>query len=129
MSQTVEPATEAPVRDFGWADFAAARPPREPRWLVELRRTGMERFAGTGLPSVRDEDWRQTPIGAITRTTFNRPGEDKAVLPETLAPLTFGHAFDGHSIVFVNGRYAPTLSSLGAQDGVRIESLARLLDR
>ena len=129
MTPTVEPASQASVRDFGWAEFTATRPPREPRWLVDLRRMGMARFTELGLPSVRDEDWRQTPLGAVARTSFRRPPEESSVRPDALAPLTFGHAFDGHSIVFVNGRYAPTLSSLGAQDGVRIESLARLLDR
>ena len=129
MTQALEQAAVAADRDFGWPDFVAARPKGEPRWVAELRRRGMARFTEMGLPSVRDEDWRQTPIGAIARTAFRRPAEEGAVQPEALAPLTFGHAFDGHSIVFVDGRYAPTLSSLGAQDGVRIESLARLLDR
>ena len=117
------------VRDFGWPDFVAGRPAREPAWLPALRGAAMARFTAMGLPSVRDEDWRQTPIGPIARTAFRRPAEDAAVRPEAIAPLTFGHAFDGHTIVFVDGRYAPSLSSLGAQDGVRIESLARVLDR
>jgi Fe-S cluster assembly protein SufD len=130
MTQAADQLTAVPVRDFGWPDFAAARPAREARFLVDLRRGGMTRFLEMGgLPSVQDEEWRQTPVGAIARTTFQRPGEEGTIRPETLAPLSFGHAFDGHTIVFVNGRYAPSLSSLGAQDGVRIESLARVVDR
>ena len=129
MTQAMAPASMVEARDFGWPDFLATRPAGEPDWLAAMRRAAMARFSEMGLPSVRDEDWRQTPIGPIARTEFRRPVEDAAVFEDALAPLTFGHAFDGHQIVFVNGRYAPTLSSLGAQDGVRIESLARVLDR
>jgi Fe-S cluster assembly protein SufD len=128
MTQTLAPAA-VETRDFGWPEFLAARPAGEPGWLDAMRRSAMARFAEMGLPSVRDEDWRQTPIGPIARTDFRRPPGDATVGADALAPLTFGHAFDGHQIVFVNGAYAPTLSSLGAADGVRIESLARILDR
>jgi Fe-S cluster assembly protein SufD len=129
MTQALAPDAQAAVRDFGWPEFLAGRPAREAAWLVALRAAAMARFTAAGLPSVRDEDWRQTPIGPIARATFQRPAEGRPVGPEAMDSLTFGHAFDGHQIVFVDGRYAPTLSSLGAQDGVRIESLGRVLDR
>ena len=129
MTQALAPAALVEARDFGWPDFMAGRPAGEPGWLAAMRRAAMARFTEMGLPSVRDEDWRQTPIGPIARTPFGRPAGDAAVSADALAPLTFGRAFDGHQIVFVNGRYQPALSSLGAQDGVRIETLARVLDR
>jgi len=129
MTQALEQAVVPAAPDFGWAGFLAGRPAGEPRWLDERRRAAMARFGERGLPSVRDEDWRQTPIGAVARIPFGRPAPDATVAANALAPLAFGHAFDGHQIVFVNGRYAPSLSSLGAEDGVRIESLARVLDR
>jgi Fe-S cluster assembly protein SufD len=129
MTQALAQPALVEAQDFGWPGFLAGRPASEPAWLAEMRRQAMARFVEMGLPSVRDEDWRQTPIGPIARTAFRRPAVDAAVSADALAPLTFGHAFDGHQIVFVNGRYAPALSSLGAEDGVRIESLARVLDR
>ncbi len=129
MTQALAQVAPVEVRDFGWPEFVAARPAGEPGWLAAMRRAAMARYTELGLPSVRDEDWRQTPIGPIARTSFRRPAEDAAAFEDGTAPLTFGHAGGGHQIVFVNGRYAPTLSSLGAQDGVRIESLARVLDR
>ena len=120
---------QAAVRDFGWPAFVAGRPPREPQWLQAMRSQAMARFTTMGLPHVRDEDWRQTPVGALARIDFRRPADDETVAADALAPLTFGHAFDGHQIVFINGHYAPSLSSLGAHDGVRVDSLARVLDR
>ena len=127
MTATLEQAPLVESLAAGWPPFLDARP-SEPGWLAAMRRAAMARFTEVGLPSVRDEDWRQTPIGPIARTEFRRAAGDAPVGADALAPLTFGHAFDGHQIVFVDGRYAPSLSSLGAQDGVRIESLARILD-
>ena len=129
MTQALAQAALVEALDFGWPEFLAGRPAGEPGWLAAMRRAAMDRFAEIGIPSVRDEDWRQTPIGPIARIAFRRPAADALVGAEALAPLIFGHALDGHQIVFVNGRSAPALSSLGAQDGVRIESLAHVLDR
>lgn len=128
MTAILEQSALAEALESAWPAFLGRRS-GEAGWLSALRRAAMARFSEMGLPSVGDEDWRQTPIGAIARTAFRRPADDAAVGEDALAPLTFGHAFDGHQIVFVNGHYAPSLSSLGAQDGVRIESLARVLDR
>ena len=129
MTAILEQPALAEALETGWQAFLDARPAGEPAWLAALRRGAMARFRETGLPSVRDEDWRQTPIGPLARTAFRRPTADVAVAADALAPLTFGHAFDGHQIVFVNGRYAAGLSSLGARDGVKIDCLTGVLKR
>jgi Fe-S cluster assembly protein SufD len=123
------PLPEVAAPDFGWAEFAAARPSSEPRWLRDGREAAIARFRDTGLPSVRDEDWRQTPIGPIARTGFApAPAVDR--IPEAaLARLAFDGAFAGRQIVLVNGRFVPALSSLEKADGVRVESLAAVLAR
>ena len=38
-----------------------------PEWLEPIRREAMERFARTGFPAARDEEWRFTPIGPIAK--------------------------------------------------------------
>ena len=126
MTQTIERRSVG-ATDFGVREFISARS-SDPAWLSGLRRAAAARFEDMGLPSVHDEDWRQTPLGALARIAFRRVESHSVVGPDALGPLTFGHAFDGHQIVFVNGRYAPELSSLGADDGVRIHGLARVLD-
>ena len=121
------PAVEAP--DFGWTEFSAGRPAGEPAWLVALRDTAAARFREIGLPSVRDEDWRQTPIGPIARTRFVPAPPVSDVPAPALARLGFDGAFRGREIVLVNGRVAPALSSLDRLQGVRVEPLAALLAR
>jgi Fe-S cluster assembly protein SufD len=126
-SAPVPAAAAAP--DFGWGEFASARSAAEPRWLADRREAAIARFRETGLPSVRDEDWRQTPVGPIARTTFGlAPAVDR--IPEAaLARLGFDGAFAGRQVVLVNGRFVPGLSSLEKADGVRVESLAAVLAR
>jgi Fe-S cluster assembly protein SufD len=108
--------------------FVSTRPASEPAWLAELRQDAWKRFEAGGLPTTRDEDWRSTSLAPLTRTAFRR---NERAVPRVeageLAFLTFGHAFDGHLIVLVDGRYAPELSSLGGEPGVTIGSLKEAL--
>jgi Fe-S cluster assembly protein SufD len=92
-------------------------------WLTGLRQEGMDRFTARGFPTTKDEDWRFTNLAPIARTPFGRPGAMK-VAAGALAPFTF----DGLAcprLVFVNGRFAPSLSTLdGLPKGARVSSLA-----
>jgi Fe-S cluster assembly protein SufD len=82
---------------------------QEPDALVTRRRQALARFEALGLPSSRLEAWRFTDIGALARSTFSAAGEvsvDAAVLPQI--------DDTAHRLVFVNGRFAPSLSRLRA---------------
>jgi Fe-S cluster assembly protein SufD len=118
--------TEAFVQEFeARADTATAE---GPEWLEPVRRAAMERFARTGFPAPRDEEWRFTPLGAIAQGTW-RPATGGAgeLTRDQLAPFVFGHA-DWTTLVFVNGVYSESLSSLGELPaGVRVASLAETL--
>jgi Fe-S cluster assembly protein SufD len=99
-----------------------------PDWLEPVRRSAMERFARTGFPASRDEEWRFTPIGPITQGNW-RPA---AVAPVKVArahldPFIFGHA-EWTTLVFVNGAYHEGLSTAGElPPGVRVGSLSEAL--
>jgi Fe-S cluster assembly protein SufD len=101
-----------------------------PDWLEPIRREAMERFARTGFPAARDEEWRFTPIGPIAQGSW-RPatmGVGAAELTrEQVAPFVFGHA-DWTTLVFVNGVYSEALSTRGTLPAnVRVSSLADVL--
>ena len=119
--------TEAFVQEFeARAGTATAE---APDWLEPIRRNAMERFARTGFPAFRDEEWRFTPIGPIAQGTW-RPAPAGAAIElrrEQLAPFVFGHA-GWTTLVFVNGVYSEALSALGPLPaGVRVSSLADAL--
>lgn len=89
--------------------FARTRGSGFPVWLTALREAGMARFDAVGFPTLRDEDWRFTDIGPITKATFTPAAADAAVSPGAIAPFGFG-AHEGVRLTFVDGHFAPTLS-------------------
>jgi Fe-S cluster assembly protein SufD len=107
-------------KDLGTADHGPVH---------RLRKAAMKRFGELGFPGPRDEDWKFTNLAALAKLPFKLAGtREKNDL--TLAALEQS-AFsvgDGHRLVFVNGQYAPELSSCTALPrGVEIGSLARVL--
>ena len=99
-----------------------------PEWLEPVRRSAMERFARSGFPTARDEEWRFTPIGPIAQGSW-RPATGVAgeLGPEQLAPFNFGHP-DWTTLVYVNGVFHEALSSVGRLPaGVRVAGLAEML--
>ncbi len=94
-------------------------------WLKPLRRAGLDRFTVLGFPTARDEDWRFTNLTPLIQTAF-RPAWDRRSVPAAEALARFAiPGLTGCRLVFVDGRYAPSLSSLAAiPPGVQIGSLA-----
>jgi Fe-S cluster assembly protein SufD len=116
MSSVVEQTGAGSVGRYV-AEFEAAadRRPAGPAWLEARRREALERFTALGLPTTRDEEYRFTNVGPITSTEFARAADasvDRAAIVEHL----YGHAVAAE-IVFVNGRFAASLSTIGAAAG------------
>ena len=97
----------------------------EPEFVEALRRSAIERFALTGFPTSRDEEWRFTPIAPITKAAWRRmSGSAHDVTRQDLAPFVFGHP-EWTRLVFVDGAYSEALSSTtGVGQGVRVGSLS-----
>jgi Fe-S cluster assembly protein SufD len=99
-----------------------------PSWLGSMRQCAFERFEALGFPTTKNEDWHFTSVGPIVEAAFPpraTPGGD--VKPDQLAPFTFG-ATDWPTIVFVNGVFSPSLSSLDdVPEGVHVYDLATAL--
>jgi Fe-S cluster assembly protein SufD len=131
---TTAAAPTFPTEVVRWREqfesFRAGLAPQEPEWLRALRMTGMAAFEKVGFPTTRLEDWRHTSVAPIARTQFHRPPTGASVADlAVLDTIDFGHAFARRQLVFVNGRYAPDLSSAATTDGVHIRSLRETLDR
>ncbi|MCX7011999.1 MAG: Fe-S cluster assembly protein SufD [Candidatus Sumerlaeota bacterium] len=94
-------------------------------WLQPIRREAIHRFAQMGFPTRRNEQWRHTNLAALESQAFRR-APDVSLNEEIVA---FARSFllaepGALQIVFVNGNFAPELSSLAASDGVRVSPLA-----
>ena len=95
-----------------------------PGWLLPIRKAALARFAHLGFPTTRHEEWLYTNVAPIARTEFEPAGSAEVDLtPREREPFMFGSA-DTILLVFVNGRYAPGLSSPSeSTDGVAVGSL------
>ena len=104
--------------------YRERRSPREPDWLAGIRRAGMERFRETGFPTVREDAWKYTNVAPFVKVPFQPASGERG---STTRPVALP-AGAGAQIVFVNGRYAPELSSVGLlTGGLEVASLAEVL--
>jgi len=97
---------------------------RAPAWVRPLREAGFDRFARTGFPTRKDEDWRFTNMQPIATGEFPLL-QAPAAMPtlNTVRPYFLGHE-DWPRLVFVNGRLAHELSRLdGIPPGVTLLGL------
>lgn len=98
-------------------------------WLRPIRESALARFAELGFPGPNVEDWRFTNVAPIANTEFRLLGEPEAELSARQAEAFRLPGADAHTIVLVNGRYAPELSEVGAlPKGVRVMGLAEALE-
>jgi Fe-S cluster assembly protein SufD len=125
MSLTITtPELQGYLESFARLEKTAAG--RDLAWLRKLRQAGFARFSEIGFPTTHDEDWRFTNVAPISRTAF-RPAESAKVNRRDLEPFLIPGA--ACQLVFVNGRYAPELSSAGKlPKGVRVGSLAEAIE-
>lgn len=77
--------------------------------LHENRRAAFARFGAEGFPTTRDEAWKYTSLSALTRLSLARPTIGTTDR-DRVDRLCFGKS-DAITQVFVDGRYAPSLSS------------------
>jgi Fe-S cluster assembly protein SufD len=107
---------------------AAAELPGTPE-IRQLRLDAIGRFGALGLPHRRVEAWKYTDLRNIMKEVLpaaaKAPPLKPADVDAALGPLA---SVDAHRVVFVDGRYAPDLSVLVADEDVSVASLATLLE-
>lgn len=99
-------------------------------WLARLRESALARVGELGLPSTRHEAWRYTSIEPIARTSFRlaEASSVEAVRRDAVASLLLGEGAASAELVFVDGHFAPHLSSVASpRAGLKVDSLAAAL--
>ena len=104
--------------NYGEAFRALRGRAHEPAWLAKLRERSFERFARTGLPTVREEEWKYTNVAQIEKASFTPVIEFSGAAridEQDLAAATYEEA--RHSrFVLVNGVFRQDLSRSGSTD-------------
>ena len=85
-----------------------------PTWLHVLRAEALDAYRAAGLPNIRHEEWRYTPLTSITRHSWRVAPTDAGAtlrLVDIARYLPTGTATP--RLVFVNGRFNARLSFEG----------------
>lgn len=127
---TVDEATRQGVATY-LAHAEALSRDEAPDWWQALRENGRHRFAQLGFPTSRDEEWKYTDTSAMAHL----PQAVQSTLNGSAGPNgkadDISKYFNGSStrLVFVNGRFAPELSSSEElPDGVIVRNLREARD-
>jgi Fe-S cluster assembly protein SufD len=126
MTQVVERPTTISAHVARYiADYQAAQSPAQPQWLTTVREDALASFARLGFPTTKLEQWRFTSITPISEKAFVPATDGLAAANDGLTDSLSGGAAVA---VCVNGRFAPSLSSLaGLPKGVQVLSLEAAL--
>jgi Fe-S cluster assembly protein SufD len=127
MSAGAAPVTEHGVLDSLLAALALTpgnSAPTQPQRLKKLRAQALERVNALTLPSTHDEAWRFTPLAAFASQSFQPLRTPTQLQPQDIAHLAIPEA--PTKLVFVDGVYAPQLSSASPQVGFVLGNLAGL---
>jgi Fe-S cluster assembly protein SufD len=86
-----------------------------PTWVEPIRKKAIGCFADLGFPTTKDEEWRYTSVAPILALPFGPalPGIDDLTTIGAVERAT-SLSLPPHRLVFVNGRFAPALSSGGS---------------
>jgi Fe-S cluster assembly protein SufD len=127
MSLTATPTTSTDAREAYASRVEASRGRSiEPAWLTSRRAAAARQLQAEGFPTTRDEEFRFTNVAPLAAKAY--AAADVPPAPSSLSALRAQATVPGlnaHEIVFVNGRYAPELSSIeGLPAGVRLANLA-----
>ncbi|EEF61820.1 Fe-S cluster assembly protein SufD [Pedosphaera parvula] len=103
---------------------------KNPSWLFPIRKASIARFAELGFPTLKDEDWRFTNVGPITKLPFKPVFTySKESLNEAAINQFAFTSLKSSKLVFVNGHFSKELSHILPQkDGIKVGSLAAALE-
>ncbi len=124
MSKTPDSGTAVHPYLTAFQAFSENGAGKAPRWLKERRQSAIDRFVEMGFPTTRQEAWRFTDVKRLATTDFTLAGPAESELV-SLEEIRTHLLSDGrNTAVFVNGSFAPSLSSVDQlREGVTIGSL------
>jgi Fe-S cluster assembly protein SufD len=93
-------------------DWQSAANGNTPSRLTELRQAGIASFASLGFPTPGHEDWKYTNVEPVVSRPFGLVNGEARSLSSALDLSDFFVEENAPRLVFVNGVYAPALSSL-----------------
>ncbi len=94
-------------------------------WINALRAEAVDRLGVLTVPNMRDEEWRFTDISPLTKLSFQPVRSTTNLQVADIQRFYLEEATT--RLVFVDGVYAPQLSSMATDSGVVVANLPALV--
>jgi Fe-S cluster assembly protein SufD len=94
-------------------------------WFNQLRNEAVDRVSALKMPTTRDEEWRFTDISPLTEVPFQVAQTITQLQPSEIKHHYFQEATT--RLVFIDGQYAPALSTISNDSGIVVGNLSTLL--
>ena len=112
----------------GLSEFLDSGQKDAPEWVTTLRREAISGFAKLGFPTLSDEEWRFTNLEALRRGSFSIAENGISGVSRKSVNSYGFPGLDCLRLVFVNGRFASSLSDTGdAGEGILVKSLSEAI--
>ncbi|HVC28137.1 MAG TPA: Fe-S cluster assembly protein SufD [Gammaproteobacteria bacterium] len=100
------------------------------KWLNELRRDAFAQFTARGFPGERDEDWKYSSTRSLEKRSFvTALSATSDIHKAALDPILL-HELPAHTLIFINGQYAPSLGdAVDGIPGLHISALRKSLQQ
>ncbi len=93
--------------------------------IHSIRRAAIEQFTVLGFPTIRNEEWKYTNVQSLVNRNYVLSFRHEAVLDRAAIEPFLLDSLNAYVLVFVNGFFCETLSSLPAVQGkIVVGSLA-----
>ncbi|MYB26499.1 MAG: Fe-S cluster assembly protein SufD [Candidatus Dadabacteria bacterium] len=110
------------------SEFLDSEQKDAPEWLTTLRREAISGFAELGFPTLSDEEWRFTNLEALRRGSFSIAENGISGVSKKSVDSYGFPGLDCLRLVFVNGRFAPSLSdTVDAGKGILVKNLSEAI--
>jgi Fe-S cluster assembly protein SufD len=93
-------------------------------WISELRDRALARLQEQSFPTTKDEEWRFTDLSELVKLRFEQIDRHSAVNIDTVTQFALQE--ESTRLVFVNGMYAPELSTIAPANGLTVSNLSAL---
>jgi Fe-S cluster assembly protein SufD len=104
-------------------------PVYEPEALLELRQHAFEEFKRIGFPSTKVEDWKYVNLAPFLKEEFEVNEDDRFYADDSILKTACIPSLDCYTIVMINGRYSPELSTMIPGNDVTVSPLSAAIDK
>ena len=112
----------------GLSEFLGSGGKDAPEWVADLRREAIAGFGELGFPTLFDEEWRFTNLEALRRGSFAIAENGISDVSQKTVDSYGFSGLDCLRLVFVNGRFASSLSDVGdAGEGIVVKALSQAI--